>query len=234
MRQRWVLLTVTQALFPQDRMVRRAVNLSCEIRAVCSTCSVNHLRGNKMRKARISELALMLVAALTLGACDGGGGEDNLGINGGLLNPSEYLGDWKSATICAKDTFSWTGGKYYYSGIFLNHTLNTAQWKMFLFTDANCTSKAGVISYTGRAQWSRGNVAGYANVARQAITWTGFTTSNDGNGTGVTLVGMPPSGVTEKFIYELKPDSICMSFGAVTTDSEGYPNSFPQQACFTR
>lgn len=211
-----------------------ALWVACSLKR-SSDCFVSIQRkGMKMNKFNGLALALALTGALS--GCGGGGGgnSDSVNLSGGVFDASAYFGDWKTAPFCALDTFSWTGGKYYFNGVSINNTANSTQWKMYLFNDSKCTSKAGVTTYSGTMQWSQGKVAGHSNVARQAITWTGFTSSNDGTGTGITLVGSPRFPSQEKLIFELvDAKTMCQATNTTTTDSDGYPNNFPTSLCYS-
>lgn len=192
-----------------------------------------------MQKVKYLALALATAGALT--GCGGGGSGSGSGNNdvvtplGGGFDASGFYGDWKTATVCALDPYSWTGGKYYFNGVSINNTANSTQWKMYLFNDSKCTSKAGLTTYSGILQWSQGKVAGHSNVARQAITWREFTSDKDGTGTGITLVGIPLLPSQEKLIFELvDAKTMCQATNTTTTDSDGYPNNFPSSLCYSR
>jgi len=191
-----------------------------------------------MQRAKYVALALATTGALS--GCGGGGsGSGNNDVVtplGGGFDASGFYGDWKTATICVLEPSSWNGGKYYMNGISINHTANSTQWKIYLFNDSKCTSKAGVTTYSGALKWSQGSVAGRNNVARQEITWTRFISNNDGTGTGISLVGSgPPIPSTEKLIFELvDAKTICQAINTTTKDSDGYPNNFPSSLCYSR
>jgi len=189
-----------------------------------------------MQKAKY--LALVLAISSALSGCGGGsssGNNEPVIPTGGVFDASAYYGDWKTATICVLDPYSWTGGKYYMNGISINHTANSTQWKIYLFNDSKCTSKAGVTTYSGALKWSQGSVAGRNNVARQEITWMRFISNNDGTGTGISLVGFPSLPSQEKLIFELvDAKTICQAINTTTKDSDGYPNNFPSSLCYSR
>ena len=189
-----------------------------------------------MQKAKY--LALVLATTGGLSGCGGGSSSVNnetVIATGGAFDASAYYGDWKTAPVCVLDPYSWTGGKYYLNGVSINNTANTTQWTIYLFNDSKCTNKAGVTTYSGTLQWSKGSVAGHSNVARQAITWTKFNSSNDGTGTGISLVGFPTLPSQEKLIFELVDSkTMCQAINTTTKDSDGYPNNFPSSLCYSK
>lgn len=182
-----------------------------------------------MQKAKYLALALALTGALS--GCGGGGSG-----SGSPGTFDEFYGAWKySVTSCSRESSAWAGGRYY-SNSFGVSTLTATSFesKTIYFSDDKCTTKAGATTGTGTLQWSQGSATGRSNVARLAITLTGFTANKDGDGTGITLSAVPPTGEVHKRLLDVADGKLCFGGDTKTADKDGYPTVIDDTDCLTR
>jgi len=180
---------------------------------------------------KLIKTAFASALALTLMAC-GGGGDSTGTATATVLDKTEFLGAWKSAsTFC--------GSNYQYnpnywasnSDVVIGET--TVDSTQFLYTDATCTTKAGKVTLHLSANFSLGSVSGKTNVARVILTGTDFSTAADG-GTGVTLTTLPVAGVAEKMLFDVDSGKLYPGDSKSALDADGYPTAISTTGYFTR
>ena len=181
-----------------------------------------------MQKAKYFALALTLAGALS--GCGGGGSGSSPGIF------DEFYGAWKNSVgSCSKEGSAWAGGRYYFNSfVVLTLTATSVESKRIYFSDDKCTTKAGAKTQTGTLQWSQGSATGRSNVARLALTSTGFTANKDGDGTGITLSAVPPTGEVEKYLFDVADGKLCIGSDTKTVDTDGYPTVIEGAYCLSR
>ena len=190
-----------------------------------------------MRKAKYLTFALALAGALSAcGGGGGGGGDKGIKPSGAGLDVTEFLGTWKNPIqACYQEPSSWAGGQYYSNGAGqLVANANSFERKVIYFSDTTCESKAGAVTTLGTVQWSVGSSTGRSNVVRAEFLSTGVKLSADGDGKGMSLGGLPPTGKVEKYLLDVVDGKLCSGFDPQTADSDGYPTVINSASCSSR
>ena len=179
---------------------------------------------------RAKYLALALATTGALSGCGGGGG------GGEAAAFDEFYGSWKyPSRVCGRTTTDWSKDAYFTNGAeVVILTANGFEEKGIYFSDNTCTTKAGAVIGTGTIQWSQGSVAGRSNVARIAVTKTGYTANTDGDGTGITVSTVPATGQVKKSLLDVADGKLCGGYDTKTADSDGYPTVIDGTNCWSR
>ena len=181
-----------------------------------------------IQKTKYLALALALTGALS--GCGGGGGGASLDTF------DEFYGSWKSISkVCGRTQTVWSNGSYFTNGSD-EVTLNATDFesKGIHFSDNKCATKAGAVIRSSIAQWSAGSASGRSNVARLALTSTGFTANKDGEGTGITVSAVPATGEVQKYLIDVVDGKLCVGSDPKTADSDGYPTVIDSTDCWSR
>jgi hypothetical protein len=196
----------------------------------------SHQEEFTMKWSDTIRIGLLAVAAATLAGC-GGGGDAPTPIAG--FDSTEFQGIWKrndgTATGNPANCFNFNEIGDYYGGRHrpgtLTATIMTAQAEVY--SDTTCTTYLGLLERDYSVTWSAGTLPGKSNVARVAVTLTGFSIQRDG-AAGFTMRGVPQIGVTVKGLLDV--DGALMHIEDMTApkDADGYPTALQATALYTR
>jgi hypothetical protein len=177
--------------------------------------------------------------SVLLSAC-GGGGSDNSPAPAGLLasglNVTEYLGTWlrsDSANCYTAPEY----GQYYFKSNPAVITTTALTLNVTLYTDMNCTAKAGKLSETSSVSYSAATIAGKTNVVRVLLSFTGSTSGADG-GSGLTFTKVPDGSFSgtktpSKGLFDVEGGVLYASPRSSPLDADGYPTTVDYSGAFS-
>lgn len=192
-----------------------------------------------------------LSLSVLLSGCGGGGGDaapvavaqpvqiaviQPAGLLPSGLDVTEFLGTWlrvDSANCYTAPEY----GRYYFKSNPAVFTASTATLNVTLYTDLNCTAKAGKLSETSSISYSAGAIAGRTNVVRVLLSFTGSTSSADG-GSGLTFTKVPDGSfsgtkVPSKGLFDVEGAVLYTSTAGSLLDADGYPTTIDYLGTFS-
>lgn len=203
-------------------------------------------------KSIVSVIALS-VPALFLSACGGGDAPvasviplaaqpvtGTLTVPAGLLpsglDVTEFLGAWVR-TDAANCYSAGEYGRYYFKSNPAAFTTSAVTLNITLYTDMNCTAKAGKLSETSSISYSAGTIAGKTNVVRVLLSFTGSTSSADG-GSGLTFTKVPDGSFSgtktpSKALLDVEGTVLYSSSKSSPLDADGYPTTIDYSGAFS-
>lgn len=183
--------------------------------------------------------------AAALAACGGGAG-DNSGTAPPPASPvvanfdaSEFLGDWirvDKAQCLGGPNERFAYGNYYFKSDKITLTADKLEAFESLYTDSNCTTKAGTLTEKYNVNYSTGSVTGKTNVARVQLSYVSSIISSNG-GPPLTLTKLPDGSQTvgsEKGLLDVENSQLFIDDDASPKDADGYPTKLEAAALYTR